>query len=47
LQHTTSYSGSVYVLPGCVPSPQGDPGTTQLMFDVGDPLIAKFGMQSE
>jgi preprotein translocase subunit SecA len=26
---------------------QGDPGTTQLMFDVGDPLIANFGMQSE
>ncbi|WIA41723.1 hypothetical protein OEZ86_009068 [Tetradesmus obliquus] len=25
---------------------QGDPGTTQLMFDVGDPLIANFGMQT-
>jgi preprotein translocase subunit SecA len=26
---------------------QGDPGTTQLMFDVSDPLITNFGMQSE
>uniref|UniRef100_A0A383VIS3 chloroplast protein-transporting ATPase n=1 Tax=Tetradesmus obliquus TaxID=3088 RepID=A0A383VIS3_TETOB len=25
---------------------QGDPGTTQLMFDVGDPLISNFGMQT-
>lgn len=26
---------------------QGDPGTTQLMFDVSDPLITNYGMQSE
>lgn len=26
---------------------QGDPGTTQLMFDVGDPLISNFGMQGK
>lgn len=26
---------------------QGDPGTTQLLFDVTDPLIANHGMQSE
>ncbi|KAF8056765.1 SECA2 [Scenedesmus sp. PABB004] len=25
---------------------QGDPGTTQLLFDVSDPLIANFGMQT-
>lgn len=25
---------------------QGDPGTTQLMFDVSDPLITNYGMQS-
>jgi preprotein translocase subunit SecA len=24
---------------------QGDPGTTQLLFDVTDPLLASFGMQ--
>lgn len=26
---------------------QGDPGTTHLMFDVSDPLITNYGMQSE
>jgi len=26
---------------------QGDPGTTQLMFDISDPLITNYGMQSE
>lgn len=26
---------------------QGDPGTTQLLFDVGDPLVTTHGMQSE
>lgn len=26
---------------------QGDPGTTQLLFDVSDPLITNYGMQSE
>jgi preprotein translocase subunit SecA len=26
---------------------QGDPGTTQLMFDLSDPLFAAHGMQSE
>lgn len=26
---------------------QGDPGTTQLLFDVSDPLIINYGMQSE
>jgi hypothetical protein len=25
---------------------QGDPGTTQLLFDVGDPMIVNYGMQS-
>lgn len=26
---------------------QGDPGSTQLLFDVGDPLITTHGMQSK